>query len=314
LGVKGYDEGCSPDNATCDWMAKYADDTKLVQMNIPGTHDSATWNYSQATQDSLLEYTGIIAPAVFFRCQDQSIFDMLNAGIRFLDLRVAWNPDNETIGFYHSEAVLSPTTTIEDVFIGFYSWLNAHPTETLLISVNHESDTGTSDDARFYEHLYNLFNSAPATDYWVQTNGTLGTLGEARGKLTLFQRYSNDLLPSNDTHSIGIYLPPNLWLDNNPNITIVYNDALDQIAYIEDYYEIELPIGSGAAENIQWKYNATTAHIQDAIDYNPDQLYLSFASAEHDVDILPETPKVSVSSLDRPCTHSHLFLRSWPSA
>jgi hypothetical protein len=38
----GIDEGCSKYQKTCDWMAKIPDRTKLVQMNLPGTHDTAT--------------------------------------------------------------------------------------------------------------------------------------------------------------------------------------------------------------------------------------------------------------------------------
>jgi 1-phosphatidylinositol phosphodiesterase len=72
----------------------------------------------------------------------------------------------------------------------------------------------------------------------------------------------------------------------------VYNTLTQQKAFIEDYYEIGLPVGAGAAENIQWKFNATTAHLQNATTLNPDQLYISFASSEHDEDVPPETPRV----------------------
>ncbi|KAK0475526.1 hypothetical protein IW261DRAFT_1567979 [Armillaria novae-zelandiae] len=167
-------------------------------------------------------------------------------------------------------------------------------TAGLTSTINHESGTGTPNDAKFYEHLYDLFNSSPATEYWVQSNGMVSytSLLHACGFLTFVARY--DLLPDYDTKRIGIYLDPNQWTDNGANISVVYNNAKNQIAYIEDYYEIGLDIGAGAAENIQWKFNATTAHIQDAIDNHPDQLYISFASSEHNVDLPPETPRVSL--------------------
>lgn len=98
-------------------MAKYPDSTKLVHMSLPGTHDSSTCkflfflvlltyprsgNYTQATQDALIGYTGPdIPPAEIFQCQEHSYFQMLNGGIRVFDLRFAWNPDNITVGFYH---------------------------------------------------------------------------------------------------------------------------------------------------------------------------------------------------------------------
>ncbi|KAJ6509094.1 PLC-like phosphodiesterase [Mycena vulgaris] len=290
--ILGFDVGCSPMTKTCDWMRKFSDNTKLVHMNLPGTHDSATWNYSQATQDSLLRYTGDIPAADFFRCQEHSLFQMLNGGVRVFDLRFAYNPGNDTLGFHHSQALLAPTTTVEQVFFGLYSWLDKHPTEAVLISLNYESGTGTVDDVKLQQHIYDVMSSSLASRYWVQTSGALGTLGEARGKLTFLQRYSYDLLPASAAHRIGIQLAPSLWTDNSPNITLVYNSSTNQIAYIEDYYEIGLPIGAGYAENIQWKFNATTAHIEEATVRHPDQLYISFASSEHDVDIPSETPRI----------------------
>ncbi|KAJ6608633.1 PLC-like phosphodiesterase [Mycena sp. CBHHK59/15] len=289
--ILGYDQGCSQRVKTCDWMRKYSNSTKLVHMNLPGTHDSATWNYTQATQDSLFRYTGTnIPPADIYRCQDKSIFQMLNAGIRVFDLRFAYNPGNDTLGFHHNVALLAPTTTVEDVWFGFYSWLDKHPTEAVLISLNYESGTGTPHDLKLEEHIYSIMTSSLASRYWVQTNGSLGTLGEARGKLTFLQRYSYDFLPASSSKRFGIQLPPSEWTDNSPNIQIVYNTNTTQIAFIEDYYEIGLPVGSGYAENIQWKFNATTAHIENATMYNPDQLYISFASSEHDDDTPQETP------------------------
>ncbi|KAF9061121.1 PLC-like phosphodiesterase [Rhodocollybia butyracea] len=287
--ILGFDTGCESSVKTCDWMAKIPDSTLLVHMSIPGTHDSSTWNYTQATQDSLVRYTGPIPAAEFFQCQDQSYFQMLNSGIRVFDLRVAFNPGNDTIGFYHSQALLAPDTRLEDVLFGYYSWLDAHPTEAVLLSINYESGTGTQDTQAFQEQLYDILSSDLASKYWVQVNGTLGTLGEARGKLTLLQRYDYSLLPDTPEYSkrIGIHLDPEDWTDNTPNITLVYNtvNGVQEIAYIEDYYETDgLPATASVAENIQWKYNATLAHLQEAIDpnFHPDQLYITFASAEHD--------------------------------
>ncbi|KAJ7491264.1 PLC-like phosphodiesterase [Mycena latifolia] len=289
--ILGYDNGCSRSTKTCDWMRNYPDSTKLVHMNLPGTHDSATWNYTQETQNSLFRYTGTdIPPAAIYQCQDKSLFDMLNLGIRVFDMRFAYNPGNDTLGFHHNVALLAPTTTVEDVWFGFYSWLDQHPTEAVLISLNYESGTGTPRDLKLEQHIYDIMTSSLASRYWVQTSGSLGTLGEARGKLTFLQRYSYDFLPASESKRPGIQLSPSAWTDNSPAIEIVYNTTTNQIAFIEDYYEIGLPVGSGYAENIQWKFNATTAHIDNATKYNADQLYISFASSEHDEDTPPETP------------------------
>ncbi|KAF8192921.1 PLC-like phosphodiesterase [Pholiota molesta] len=294
--IAGIDAGCSKSAKTCDWMAKFPDSTKLVHMNLPGTHDTSTWNYSDATQASLLRYTGPIAAAEVYRCQEHSILQSLNEGIRVFDLRVAYNPGNDTLGFHHSAALLSPTTRVEDVFFGLYNWLDNHPTEAVLVSINHEGGTGTPEDSKMYEMLYDILNAPVAQKYWVQVNGTLGTLGEARGKLTLLQRYSNALLPANLTKRMGIALDPQHWTDNGKIIELVYNVAEHQVAYIEDFYAItrSLPSGSGTAAYINAKFDAVTAHLTNATqpDLNPDQLYISFASAAFINDTTPVSPKI----------------------
>jgi 1-phosphatidylinositol phosphodiesterase len=294
--IAGFDNGCSQSSKTCDWMAKIPDSTRLVHMNLPGTHDTSTWNYSDATQASLLHYTGPIPPAEVFRCQEDSILQSLNDGIRVFDLRVAYNPGNDTIGLHHAQALLSPTTRLEDLFFALYNWLDKHQSEAVLVSINHEANTGTPEDSAFYIKLYNILSSSLAQKYWVQTNGTLGTLGEARGKLTLLQRFSYDLLPSNLTKRIGIPLDPGHWTDNGKMIELTYNVAKHQVAFIEDFYDItrDFPPNSGTATYIDAKFNAVTAHIINATrsDLNPDQLYISFASIAFIDDTVPITPQI----------------------
>ncbi|KAF9450833.1 PLC-like phosphodiesterase, partial [Macrolepiota fuliginosa MF-IS2] len=278
----GTDTGCSSSSKTCDWMAKIPDSTKLIHMNLPGVHDAATGNYSDARQAELLRYTGPIPDANAFRCQERFFFEMLNDGIRVFDMRIAYNPGNDTIGFYHSQALLAPTTRFEDVFFGFYNWLDQHPTEAVLISVMYESGTGTPNDAKFQQHVYDFFTTDLAKRYWVQRNGTLGTLGEARGKLTLLQRSNYALLNTTENPNIlGIDLGPDRWTDNGQNIALVYNQNQNKVAYIEDNYNIVLPAGTGPADYIEAKFNVTTQHLTNATssDLHPDQLFISFASA-----------------------------------
>jgi 1-phosphatidylinositol phosphodiesterase len=262
-------------------------------MNLPGTHDTATWNYTAGTQASLFRYTGSdIYPSTFRRCQDRSLFYQLNNGVRVFDWRISYNPGNDTLGFYHAEALLAPATRLEDVLFGFYSWLDKHPSEALLISIKDESGPGRVNDAGFQQKLYNILNGNLARRYWVQTNGSLGTLGEARGKMTLLQRFTWKLLPNSPEYSnrFGIYLSPSSWTDNGPDIVLPYNNASNQIAYIEDFYE---PNGaSSAEESVTWKYNATVAHLKKAITLEKDQLFISFSSAELISFDPPVTPEI----------------------
>ena len=62
---------------------------------------------------------------------------------------------------------------------------------------------------------------------------------------------------------------------------------------MEDFYNILSPNGSSAALNIQWKYNATTAHLLKATQPQyADSFFWSFASSEYDSDVPVSTPEI----------------------
>jgi 1-phosphatidylinositol phosphodiesterase len=281
------------------WMKSHPDSTPIVHMNIPGTHDTATWNYSQATQDSLdhvTELNGIPQiPPEYFRCQDQSIVTMLSAGIRVFDLRYAFDATNTSLVFYHDQALQSETSTLDDLLFGFYAWLDDHPSEALFLSMQYEGSTAVhaSNDADVQMLLFNILTSTAANQYFVQTKDLLGTLGEARGKITLFRRFDMDQLPASYEVALpGLHFSPSLWTDNDPDITLVYNTAQNLTAYIEDFYETDAPIGTNASLNIQWKYNATTAHLIKATTSHPDSLFWTWASSEWTGNVPPDFPRI----------------------
>ncbi|KAJ5157727.1 uncharacterized protein N7482_008827 [Penicillium canariense] len=286
-------------NRKTEWMKNYSDETLLVHMNIPGTHDSTTWNYTQATQDAtrgLTDLNQVTVPVPeTFRCQELPLIHMLNMGIRAFDLRYAFDPTNTTIIFYHSQALLSEIATLNDVLFGFYQWLDDHPSETLFLSLQYEGSTAkyASNDAALQLQLYDTLTSPVARHYFVQTKDQLGTLGQARGKLTLMRRFDLDQLPSSYTDALpGLHFSPSLWTDNSPDIVLTYNTKENLTAYIEDYYQPLTPIGSNATENIQWKYNATTENILKATNEHSDSLFWTWASSTNTDNVPPEWPRI----------------------
>ena len=71
---------------------------------------------------------------------------------------------------------------MEDLFFGFYNWLDNHPTEAVLVSINHDSETGTPKDLALYVKLYDILITPLAQKYWVHTNDVAGSyLIAARG-------------------------------------------------------------------------------------------------------------------------------------
>ncbi|KAF7190894.1 1-phosphatidylinositol phosphodiesterase [Pseudocercospora fuligena] len=292
-GTTAVNYGAESDTAT--WMSAYHDETLLVHMNIPGTHDAATWNYSSATQDSL-EYINDLAniSAVrpdFYRCQARSIAAMLDAGIRVFDLRYALDVTRTNLVFWHGDALQSETASVDDVLFSLYNWLEWHKSEAIFLSFQYE---GGGNDVITQAMLYATLTSPAARQYMVQARGELGTLGQARGKITLLRRFDLNLLAPMYENSIpGVHFSPNNWTDNGPDITLIYNETTGAAAYIEDYYQPLTPNNSTAETNIRWKVNATEAHLRKAASGDhPDSLYWTFASSTNTGNNPPITPVI----------------------
>lgn len=303
------------DNGTlASWMSSYADETPLALMNIPGTHDSATWNYTQATQDALANITAgdgePTYPPEVFRCQNASIVESLNSDVRFFDLRFALDPTGTKLVFWHSQALMSERATVGDVITAFYYWLDLHPSETVILSFQYEGSTivNATFDATVQHMIFDILNSTAAAQYIDQTHDALPILGEARGKAVLFRRFDLDELPDEyDAALPGLHLSPSLWVDNSKAMSLTYNTELNSTAYIEDYYEPDdLGDNSTAAENIAAKVNATVSHLEMAASETLDgsgSLFITFASAEHNTAVpVAVTPQIMAIGVDSSST------------
>ncbi|KAH7370911.1 PLC-like phosphodiesterase [Rhexocercosporidium sp. MPI-PUGE-AT-0058] len=284
---------------TATWMKAYPDSTKLVHMNLPGTHDTQTWNYSLETQKALSGITELggrpVLPPSVFRCQQEPIIAMLDAGIRVFDLRFAFDVLNSSLVFWHGQALQSETATVEDVLFGFYRWLDEHPSEAVLMSLNYEGSTTryARNDAAVQMAIFDVLTTKAAKKYFVQKKNEFATLGEARGKITLLRRFGLDALPASYSEAIqGVPFPASQWQDNSPDLALVYNTSKNLTAYIEDFYEPATPPGSGAALSIEMKYNATIAHLSKAATSEQDSLFWTFASAEFNAGVPTVSPRI----------------------
>ena len=168
----------TPVPGSADWMAALPDEMPLCDIILPGTHDSAT------------QYVQL---AFFSKCQSLSIAQQLEAGFRYLDIRLG---DTEKGGDYPrlmhgftncKTGIFGGTLTLDGVLAECYAFLAQHPTETVLFAVKHEhGDSSVAD----FQHTLQGFTSAREAN-WLLTD-TLPTLGEARGKLVLLRRWEDE--------------------------------------------------------------------------------------------------------------------------
>lgn len=254
-------EFTNPNTVSTRWMGELHDSTPLTAINVPGTHDTSTWNYTGPDEE-------------VYRTQARSIFDQLNAGIRFLDIRFGLDSNTGILRVYHADTLLSSTASLEDVLWGFYYFLERHPTETLLVSlkIDHGS-TGLS----VQQAAYPLITASEISDYWVQSDTLPQNLGSVRGKIVLFRRFSFDTTDDPALVPVGLDVATG-WTDNNADFSILYDPAHSLSAYVEDLYQLNgdniLP-----SLKVEEKFNAITTHIMNSrVSGNDSQVFISFAS------------------------------------
>ena len=208
-----------PVEGSADWMARLDDGLPLNRIVLPGTHDSAT------------QYVQL---AFFSKCQGLSVGEQLEAGYRYLDIRLGEDESGKALmlmhGFTKCKTGFGPKSAplyLEDVLGECFAFLVQHPGETVLFCVKHEY--GDMDDAAFAALLDEYLQNNP--ERWLLTD-SIPTLGEARGKLVLLRRYEADA---------GL---PLLWENQSGSEDTGLNTAANPngayTLYVQDRYEYDL--------------------------------------------------------------------------
>lgn len=202
-----------------DWMARLDDGLRLGELAIPGTHDSAT------------QYVTL---AFFGKCQTKTIRRQLDAGFRYLDIRLAVDGAQLKLmhGFVNCKTGALPwssTLYLDAVLADCYSFLDEHPGETVLFAVKQEHG---KDPVADFERLLDSYIRKDA-ERWLLTD-TMPTLGQARGKLVLLRRYEDEAgLGAN----AGI---PLLWLgqsgSSDVSLNTVAEDNGSYTLWVQDRY------------------------------------------------------------------------------
>lgn len=205
---------------SADWMAGLDDETPLNALVLPGTHDSAT------------QYVQL---GFFSKCQAKSIGEQLEAGYRYLDIRLAVNGDGMKLmhGFTNCRSGPMPWSsalTLNEVLEQCYVFLAEHPTETVIFAVKQEH--GEESVTEFQTVLNSTVQKEP--EFWLLTD-SIPSLGEARGKLVLLRRYEDEAGLGTDA---GI---PLLWVNQNgsadPSLHTAREDNGTYVLWVQDRYE-----------------------------------------------------------------------------
>lgn len=135
------------DISTPDWVSQvYQDrgDTTLRQMVIPGTHDSATYNFSSSSDlapDANSIYgaaKGVVAD--WGKTQSYNIYDMLQMGIRHFDLRILKH-EGQFVNVHGLVGMSMP-----DVLAQVRQFSEEHPQEPIILEVAKTPSAGDMSD------------------------------------------------------------------------------------------------------------------------------------------------------------------------
>ncbi|OAL50809.1 PLC-like phosphodiesterase [Pyrenochaeta sp. DS3sAY3a] len=160
-----------------EWMSSLPDTLPLSAISIPGTHNSHTY------------YRAL--PSV--RCQNVDVKKQLENGIRFLDIRVqpvnAADTSKKDMFLVHGAFPVSLTGPkyLDPILQTCYTFLAAHPRETIIVSLKREG-IGASTDEHLAALLEKHYFAAHPT-LW-HTGPSIPYLGAVRGKLVLLRRYN----------------------------------------------------------------------------------------------------------------------------
>ncbi|ORX35517.1 PLC-like phosphodiesterase [Piromyces finnis] len=208
-----------------NWMSKYLNNTRINQINIPGTHDSGTYAVDWHSFPIINGFR-----RQWGRTQSLDIYQQLMHGIRYLDIRLETNPKKQIYLTHDKFDCINKKTNdlyyLSNVFDEAINFLHYNPSETVIMHLKCDNchfhkynkdgsmkEKGDLKEEEFYEAIANLsINNSDRPyekfykDYFYQDNKSnelFPTLGKARGTIIIYTRGDYKYTKNNQTIQIG---------------------------------------------------------------------------------------------------------------
>ena len=187
-------------NSITAWMSNVNDDTRLIDMSIPGSHDSGATH-------SIFDVAG--------KCQELNIKQQLNIGTRFFDLRLQLVKDE----FKITHGPVDQDLKFDSVLNDLTNFVKKYNSEFIIISIKQESSNVNSVKS-FEEALKEKLDEF--NDVISFENELPLTVKEARGKIHILSRYNLTFgypaysgWKDDDTFTLNnLYVQDNYCIDN----------------------------------------------------------------------------------------------------
>jgi len=241
--------GSSPPGVQPGWMSAIDDARDLASLSIPGTHESAAL------------YEPVPGTA---KCQNLTLEQQLAAGVRYFDIRC--RHVNDMFAIFHGP--VDEQQTFDQVTQTMLDFLDAQPTETVVMSIKEES--APSGDTQTFEQTFQSY-VAQHPDRWY-LGDAVPALGDVRGKIVLLRRFGATATP--------LGLDASAWADNT---TFTLTDT-DATLRVQDQYLVT---------STDTKWSEITALLDEATASDGATLYLDYTSGYESHSGVPNTPSVA---------------------
>ena len=150
----------------------FCDNTLLSEINIVGTHDSAT---------AFVSYENLS------RCQDKTVAEQLSMGVRLLDIRLGRRGSEfylvHAVANCYTDSTKTKKLSFDEILSLCKEFLSENPEETLILSI--KQDRGIQ-SKKFFERFYNKYIKGDEKSWYLENK--IPDLGSCRGKLVLMRR------------------------------------------------------------------------------------------------------------------------------
>ena len=230
------------------WMGLLSDNSSLAKITIPGTHDACA------------RVEPIAGTA---KCQNLSLTDQFNAGVRFVDIRC--RHINNAFAIHHGQVYQN--MNFDDVLNATIAFLNSNPSECIIMSIKEEYNA--SNNTRSFEATLDTY-IAKNPGKW-NLGATIPSLGNVRGKIVLLRRFGTGNTKGIDASN---------WSDNT---TFSINNSNANLR-VQDYYNVS---GTDA------KWTSVSNLLNEAAAGNYETMYLNFTSGVKSFIGIPSITTVS---------------------
>ncbi|XP_067401832.1 PI-PLC X domain-containing protein 1 [Emydura macquarii macquarii] len=173
------------------WMSQLPEnlwDVPLHNLSLPGSHDTMTYCLDKKSaisvnESKLLQWIDKCMPCLIHpiimkwsKTQELNVLEQLDAGIRYLDFRIAHKPDDPSMNLYFVHMVYT-TAVVEDILWEILKWLQTHPREVIILACRNFVGLTRELHHHFISRIKRIFHSKLCPKDVVPTLRNMWTYG-----------------------------------------------------------------------------------------------------------------------------------------